>query len=56
MTTKDVQNQQKSWAETPPTNPPLRHIIGEYVENQTWLDTLSNPFQSWLLKLFGQPG
>lgn len=56
MTTKDVQNQQKSWAETPPINPPLRHIIGEYVENQTWLDTLSNPFQSWLLKLFGQPG
>ncbi|MGI9059459.1 MAG: Rieske 2Fe-2S domain-containing protein [Ktedonobacteraceae bacterium] len=56
MTTKDVQNQQKSWTETPPINPPLRHIIGEYVENQTWLDTLSNPFQSWLLKLFGQPG
>jgi len=56
MTTKDVQNQQKSWAETPPINPPLRHIIGEYVENQTWLDMLSNPFQSWLLKLFGQPG
>nr|HET6903158.1 Rieske 2Fe-2S domain-containing protein [Ktedonobacteraceae bacterium] len=56
MTTKDVQNQQKSWAETPPINPPLRHIIGEYVENQTWLDVLSNPFQSWLLKLFGQPG
>ncbi len=56
MTTKDVQNQQKSWAETPPINPPLRHIIGEYVENQTWLDMLSNPFQGWLLNIFGQPG
>lgn len=56
MTSKTVQSQQKSWAETPPINPPLRHAIGEFVENQTWLDQLSNPFQSWLLKLFGQPG
>ncbi len=56
MTTKDVQSQQKSWAETPPINPPLRHIIGQFVENQTWLDMLSTPFQGWLLKIFGQPG
>jgi len=56
MTTNVTQNQQKSWAETPPTNPPVRHAIGGLVENQTWLDILSNPFQSWLLQLFGQPG
>jgi nitrite reductase/ring-hydroxylating ferredoxin subunit/uncharacterized membrane protein len=56
MASNTVQNQQKSWAETPPINPPLRHAISEYVENQTWLDKLSNPLQSWLLKLFGQPG
>lgn len=56
MTTNVTQNQQKSWAETPPTNPPVRHAIGGFVESQTWLDILSNPFQSWLLQLFGQPG
>jgi len=48
--------QQKSWAETPPLNPPLRHLIGEVVENQTWLDKLAAPIQNWLLKFFGQPG
>jgi nitrite reductase/ring-hydroxylating ferredoxin subunit/uncharacterized membrane protein len=26
------------------------------VESQTWLDKLANPFQQWLLTLFGQPG
>lgn len=56
MASNTVQNQQRSWAETPPINPPLRHAISEYVENQTWLDKLSNPLQSWLLKFFGQPG
>ncbi len=48
--------QQKSWAETPPMNPPLRHLIAELVENQTWLDKLAAPIQNWLLKFFGQPG
>ena len=47
---------EKSWAETPPANPPLRHAIGEVVESQTWLDRLANPLQQWLLTLFGQPG
>src|SRR5579871_5258697 len=56
MASNTVQNQQRSWAETPPINPPLRHAISEYVENQTWLDKLSNPVQNWLLNLFGQPG
>src|SRR5229473_6980236 len=51
-----VTTQQKSWAETPPLNPPLRHLIGEVVENQTWLDKLAAPIQNWLLKFFGQPG
>ncbi len=56
MTSEVIQGEQKSWAETPPMNPPLRHIIGEVVESQTWLDKLAAPFQSWILKLFGQPG
>ena len=56
MTSEVMQGEQKSWAETPPMNPPLRHIIGEVVESQTWLDKLAAPFQNWILKLFGLPG
>ena len=56
MSTEVTTAQQKSWAETPPLNPPLRHLIGEVVENQTWLDKLAAPIQNWLLKFFGQPG
>ena len=56
MTTNVSSNQQRSWAETPPASPAVRHTIGEFVESQTWLDKLSAPFQSWLLQLFGQPG
>jgi nitrite reductase/ring-hydroxylating ferredoxin subunit/uncharacterized membrane protein len=56
MTSEVIRGEQKSWAETPPMYPPLRRAIGEVVESQTWLDKLATPFQSWLLKLFGQPG
>src|SRR2546423_14418454 len=58
MTTNVQSAEQKSWAETPPNSPPLRHAIGEIVENQTWLDKLANPIQQWVLRLFrptGQP-
>src|SRR5437588_3743848 len=56
MSSEVMPKEQKSWTETPPMNPPIRHIIGEVVENQTWLDKLAAPFQGWVLKLFGQPG
>src|SRR5258708_1659958 len=56
MTAEVVQGEQKSWTETPPPSPPLRHAIGQVVENQRWLDKLATPVQNWLLKLFGQPG
>jgi len=56
MTSEVMPADQKSWAETPPMNPPLRYAIGNIVERQTWLDRLAAPFQGWLLKLFGQPG
>lgn len=56
MTSEVIPGEQKSWAETPPMYPPLRRAIGEVVESQIWLDKLATPFQSWLLKLFGQPG
>src|SRR6266567_417420 len=56
MSSDVVQGVNRSWAETPPVNPPLRHAIGEVVERQTWLDKLANPVQNWLLAFFGQPG
>lgn len=56
MTANIQSGEQKSWAETPPSTPQVRHVIGEFVENQTWLDKLANPIQQWLLGFFGQPG
>src|SRR5258708_7650220 len=56
MSSDVVQGVERSWAETSPMNPRLRHAIGEVVERQTWLDKLANPVQNWLLALFGQPG
>ncbi len=32
MSSDVVQGVEKSWAETPPMNPPLRHAIGKVVE------------------------
>jgi nitrite reductase/ring-hydroxylating ferredoxin subunit/uncharacterized membrane protein len=56
MTTEVTQQATKSWTETPPMNPPIRYAIARIVENQTWLDKLGEPFQNWLLNLYGQPG
>lgn len=56
MTSEVIPANQRSWTETPPQNPPIRHLIAQVVESQTWLDKLAAPLQSWLLKLFGQPG
>jgi nitrite reductase/ring-hydroxylating ferredoxin subunit/uncharacterized membrane protein len=56
MSSEVSTTQQKSWTQTPPLYPPLRHAIGEVVENQTWLDKLADPIQNWLLQFFGQPG
>ncbi|HEY6539925.1 MAG TPA: DUF2231 domain-containing protein, partial [Ktedonobacteraceae bacterium] len=56
MSSEVVSPNQQSWTETPPQNPPLRHAIAQVVESQTWLDKLAAPLQSWILKLFGQPG
>jgi nitrite reductase/ring-hydroxylating ferredoxin subunit/uncharacterized membrane protein len=56
MTLEVVTGEQKSWAETPPRNPPLRRLIGEFVESQTWLDKLASPIQNSLLAFFGKPG
>jgi nitrite reductase/ring-hydroxylating ferredoxin subunit/uncharacterized membrane protein len=55
MSTEAMQKQQKSWTQTPPSNPPLRHAIARVAEEQTWIDSLAKPFQKWVLQLFGQP-
>ena len=56
MSSEVMPANQQSWTETPPQNPPIRHAIAQVVERQTWLDKLAAPLQSWLLKLYGQPG
>ena len=56
MSSNIVQGVEKSWAETPPANPPLRHAIGEVVESQTWLDWIANPLQKWLLTFLASRG
>ena len=56
MSTEAISTQQKSWVETPPLSPPIRHLISQVVESQTWLDKLATPIQNRLLKFFGQPG
>jgi len=56
MSTEALQEQQKSWIQTPPSNPPLRHALARVAEEQTWLDRLAKPLQNWVLQLFGQPG
>lgn len=56
MSFEVVTGEIKSWAETPPANPAMRHAVGEFVESQSWLDKVANPVQRWLLQFFGQPG
>ena len=56
MTAEVMQGEQKSWADTPPMNPPLRYAIARVVESQAWLDKLGTPLQNLLLQLYGQPG
>jgi nitrite reductase/ring-hydroxylating ferredoxin subunit/uncharacterized membrane protein len=56
MSTEAIQEQQKSWTQTPPATPPLRHALAQVAEEQTWLDRLAKPFQNGILQLFGQPG
>ncbi len=56
MTAELSPEEQRSWTQTPPLYPPLRHAVEEVVETQTWLDKVADPIQNWLLKFFGQPG
>lgn len=51
-----ITKEERGWEETPPLSPTIRHLIGELVERQTWLDKWADPIQQWLLKIFGPPG
>ncbi len=53
---EEAEDADKKWEENPPSSPPLRHIIGEIVASQSWLDTLAGPIQNWLCSLYGEPG
>jgi nitrite reductase/ring-hydroxylating ferredoxin subunit/uncharacterized membrane protein len=54
MTVNALPGDLKSWTETPPLNPPIRNIVAELVENQSWLDKLAAPLQNWQAKVFGK--
>src|SRR6266699_2637916 len=54
MTVNALPGDLKSWTETPPLNPPIRNIVAELVENQSWLDKLATPLQNWQAKVFGK--
>jgi len=56
MTAEQSPQELKSWTQTPPLSPPLRHVVENVVESQTWLDKLADPIQNWLSKFFGQGG
>lgn len=56
MTIDVTQEPPKSWSQTPPESPPLRHALAQVAESQGWLEKLAPSFQHWVLPFFGQPG
>ena len=46
----------KSWMETPPISPTIRHLSDTLVASLPLLDKVADPVQQWVNKLFGQPG
>ncbi len=55
MTINTTTEQQRSWMETPPQSPAIKHFSGELITRMPWLDSVSKPVQSWLSKLYGEP-
>ncbi|HEY0755756.1 MAG TPA: Rieske 2Fe-2S domain-containing protein [Ktedonobacteraceae bacterium] len=55
MTTTAPSEKRAAWPETPPRKPLLRHLSGQVIESQTWLETLANPLQKWIQSL-NSPG
>src|SRR5207248_3917376 len=55
MAVNTTTEQQRSWMETPPQSPAIKHLSGEFVARMPWLDSVSKPVQSWIAKLYGEP-
>jgi nitrite reductase/ring-hydroxylating ferredoxin subunit/uncharacterized membrane protein len=45
----------RSWMETPPVSPMIKHLSGELVARMPWLDTISTPLSSWIARFYGNP-
>ncbi|GAC1388328.1 MAG: hypothetical protein NVSMB49_00090 [Ktedonobacteraceae bacterium] len=56
MASKVTTSPDRSWVDTPPNSPTIRHLNSELINRMPWLDKLSTPLQQWTNKLFGQPG
>lgn len=54
-TTANVRSTTKSWMETPPLTPLLKHLTGELIAKSPWLDILAKPLQGLVAKLYGEP-
>ena len=55
MAVNTTTEQQRSWMETPPQSPAIKHLSGELIARMPWLDSVSKPLQSWISKLYGEP-
>lgn len=55
MTIETQREEARSWSETPPLSPSLRHLSGEFVADQAWLDKLADPLQKFLGKFYSAP-
>lgn len=55
MTTQAKVGTKRSWMETPPTSPAMKHLTGEVIASMPWLDALAKPVRSWLSRLYGTP-
>lgn len=53
--TTTTQSQKRSWIQTPPLAPQVKHLTGELIESMPWLDKVTQPVKSWLAGLFGDP-
>jgi nitrite reductase/ring-hydroxylating ferredoxin subunit/uncharacterized membrane protein len=56
MASTTTNQQEKSWADTPPFSPTIRRVSEQLLNAMPWLDKLADPLQQGLGKLFGQPG
>lgn len=56
MSSKAQVNPPKSWIETPPRSPQIRHLNEKLISSMPWLDKVATTVQSSVSKFYGQPG